>query len=156
VANNRRDQIRMTDEERAEFLGGRRTMQVATHGADGTIHLVAMWYGFDGELPAFETFARSQKVLNLRRNPNLTVLVEDGDTYETLRGVQIVGRAELIEEGDPRVIDIAESVVTRYIDTSSPEEARAVAEAMANKRAGVIIHADKIVTWDHTKLGGAY
>ncbi|MGL4298939.1 MAG: TIGR03618 family F420-dependent PPOX class oxidoreductase [Candidatus Neomicrothrix subdominans] len=156
MANNRRDQIRMTDEERAEFLGGRRTMQVATHGADGTIHLVAMWYGFDGELPAFETFARSQKVLNLRRNPNLTVLVEDGDTYETLRGVQIVGRAELIEEGDPRVIDIAESVVTRYIDTSSPEEARAVAEAMANKRAGVIIHADKIVTWDHTKLGGAY
>ena len=146
----------MTDEERAEFLGGRRTMQVATHGADGTIHLVAMWYGFDGELPAFETFARSQKVLNLRRNPNLTVLVEDGDTYETLRGVQIVGRAELIEEGDPRVIDIAESVVTRYIDTSSPEEARAVAEAMANKRAGVIIHADKIVTWHHTKLGGAY
>ena len=146
----------MTDEERAEFLGGRRTMQVATHGADGTIHLVAMWYGFDGELPAFETFARSQKVLNLRRNPNLTVLVEDGDTYETLRGVQIVGRAELIEEGDSRVIDIAESVVTRYIDTSSPEEARAVAEAMANKRAGVIIHADKIVTWDHTKLGGAY
>lgn len=124
----------MTDEERAEFLGGRRTMQVATHGADGTIHLVAMWYGFDGERPAFETFARSQKVLNLRRNPNLTVLVEDGDTYETLRGVQIVGRAELIEEGDPRVIDIAESVVTRYIDTSSPEEARAVAEAMANKR----------------------
>lgn len=156
MANNRRDQIRMTDEERAEFLGGRRTMQVATHGADGTIHLVAMWYGFDGELPAFETFARSQKVLNLRRNPNLTVLVEDGDTYETLRGVQIVGRAELIEEGDPRVIDIAESVVTRYIDTSSPEEARAVAEAMANKRAGVIIHAEKIVTWDHTKLGGAY
>ena len=156
MANNRRDQIRMTDEERAEFLGGRRTMQVATHGADGTIHLVAMWYGFDGELPAFETFARSQKVLNLRRNPNLTVLVEDGDTYETLRGVQIVGRAELIDEGDPRVIDIAESVVTRYIDTSSPEEARAVAEAMANKRAGVIIHADKIVTWDHTKLGGAY
>ncbi|MBK9295975.1 MAG: TIGR03618 family F420-dependent PPOX class oxidoreductase [Candidatus Microthrix sp.] len=156
MANNRRDQIRMTDEERAEFLGGRRTMQVATHGADGTIHLVAMWYGFDGERPAFETFARSQKVLNLRRNPNLTVLVEDGDTYETLRGVQIVGRAELIEEGDPRVIDIAESVVTRYIDTSSPEEGRAVAEAMANKRAGVIIHADKIVTWDHTKLGGAY
>ncbi len=46
--------------------------------------------------------------------------------------------------------------MTRYIDTSSPEEARAVAEAMANKRAGVIIHADKIVTWDHTKLGGAY
>ena len=156
MANNRRDQIRMTDEERAEFLGGRRTMQVATHGADGTIHLVAMWYGFDGERPAFETFASSQKVLNLRRNPNLTVLVEDGDTYETLRGVQIVGRAELIEEGDPRVIDIAESVVTRYIDTSSPEEGRAVAEAMANKRAGVIIHADKIVTWDHTKLGGAY
>ena len=156
MAKNRRDQIRMSDEDRDAFLAGRRTMQVATHGADGTIHLVAMWYGFDDDRPAFETFARSQKVLNLRRNPNVTVLVEDGDSYETLRGVQIVGRAELIEEGDPRVIDIAESVVNRYIDTSGPEEARAVAEAMANKRAGVVIHADKIVTWDHNKLGGAY
>lgn len=156
MAKNRRDQIRMTDDERDKFLAGRRTMQVATHGAAGAIHLVAMWYGFEGDLPAFETFARSQKVVNLRRDPNLTVLVEDGDTYETLRGVQIVGRAELIEEGDPRVIDIAESVVNRYIGASSSEEARAIAEAMANKRVGVIVHADKIVTWDHTKLGGAY
>ncbi|MCB1029576.1 MAG: PPOX class F420-dependent oxidoreductase [Microthrixaceae bacterium] len=146
----------MTDEERAEFLGGRRTMQMATHGRDDTIHLVAMWYGFEGGNPAFETFARSQKVANLRRNPNITVLVEDGDTYETLRGVQIVGRAEVIEEGDPRVIDIAESVVGRYLDTSGPDETRAVAEAMANKRVGVVVHPEKTVTWDHNKLGGAY
>lgn len=156
MAKNRRDQIRMTDEEQAEFLGERRTMQLATHGLNGTIHLVAMWYGFEDGRPAIETFARSQKIVNLRRNPNLTVLVEDGDTYETLRGVQIVGRAELIEEGDPRVVDIAESVVNRYIETSNADEARSVAEAMANKRAGVVLHADKTVTWDHRKLAGAY
>ena len=156
MASNRRDQIRMSDDEQAEFLGGRRSMQVATHGKDGAIHLVAMWYGFEEGRPAFETFARSQKVANLRRDANITVLVEDGDSYETLRGVQIVGRAELIEEGDPRVIDIAESVVGRYIETSSAQERRAVAEAMSNKRAAVVVHADKVVTWDHHKLGGAY
>ncbi|MEZ5383029.1 MAG: TIGR03618 family F420-dependent PPOX class oxidoreductase [Microthrixaceae bacterium] len=156
MASNRRDQIRMTDDEQAEFLGGRRTLQVATHGPNGTIHLVAMWYGFVGDEIAFETFARSQKVANLRRNPNITVLAEDGDSYETLRGVQIVGQAELVEEGDPRVVDIAESVVNRYIETSSADEARAVAETMARKRAAVIVHADKTVTWDHHKLAGAY
>ena len=156
MAGNRRDQIRMTDDERAEFLGGRRTLQVATHASNGTIHLVAMWYGFVGDEIAFETFARSQKVANLRRNPNITVLVEDGERYETLRGAQMVGRAELIEEGDPRVVDIAESVVKRYIETSSAEEARAVAESMANKRAAVIVHVDRTVTWDHRKLGRTY
>ena len=62
----------------------------------------------------------------------------------------------MIEEGDPRVIDIAESVVGRYLDTSGPDETRAVAEAMANKRVGVVVHPEKTVTWDHNKLGGAY
>lgn len=156
MAKNRRDQIKMSDDEQAEYLGGRRNLQVATHGKDGTIHLVAMWYGFEDGKLAFETFARSQKVANLRRDQNITVLVEDGESYETLRGVQIVGTAELIEEGDPRVIDIAESVVGRYIETSSDEERRAVAEAMSNKRAAVVIHPNKVISWDHTKLGGAY
>src|SRR3954452_18830607 len=95
---SRRDLIRMTDDEVEEFLSGRHVMNIATFGPDGNIHLVAMWYGFIGPNPAFETFAKSQKVLNLRRDPRITVLIEDGEQYEELRGVEIVGHAVIHED----------------------------------------------------------
>ena len=76
----------MTDDEIAEFLRGKHTMSLASINADGSIHLVAMWYGFlEGEI-AFETKAKSQKVANLRRNPNITCMVEDGDDLQRARG----------------------------------------------------------------------
>jgi len=75
----------MTPAEVDAFLRERRTMSVATHNHDGSIHLVAMWYGFVDGVPVFETHPKSQKAVNLRRDPRLTCLVEDGDTFETLR-----------------------------------------------------------------------
>lgn len=151
---SRRDQIRMTDEEIHEFLQGRHTLNVATYNHDGTIHLVAMWYGFvDGDI-VFETFAKSQKVQNLRRDPRITVLVEDGDEYGELRGVEMVGTAEIIEDWD-EILDVARSVLRRYHDLK-PEEIDAAAEMMANKRVGVRIRGERTVSWDHRKLAGGY
>ena len=144
----------MSDDEIDEFLHGRRTMNVATFNHDSTIHLIAMWYGFYEGKPAFETFAKSQKVLNLQRDPRITILVEDGDQYEELRGVEIVGKARVLE--DPaEVMEIARDVVRRYIDASE-EDVDAVAAAMANKRFGVVVEPERVVSWDHTKLGGIY
>lgn len=94
----RRNSIVMTPEEIDAFLHERQSMSVATFGPDGGIHLVAMWYGFLGANPAFETYTKSQKVLNVRRDPRVTVLVEDGETYEELRGVEIVGHAVIHED----------------------------------------------------------
>ncbi len=151
---SRRDQIKMTDEEIDELLQGRHTLNVATFNHDGTIHLVAMWYGFvDGDV-VFETFAKSQKVQNLRRDPRITVLVEDGEQYEELRGVEVVGRAEIIED-EETILDVARSVLRRYHDLK-PEDIDGAAEFMARKRVGVRIRPDRIVSWDHRKLGGGY
>jgi len=151
----RRDLIRMTDDEIDEFLHGRRTMNVATINHDGSIHLVAMWYGFYDGKPAFETFAKSQKVLNVQRDPRITVLVEDGDTYEELRGVEIVGKASVLE--DPAdVMEIARDVVRRYIGVDKPEDVDSIAAAMANKRFGIVIEPERVVSWDHNKLAGIY
>lgn len=151
---SRRDQIRMTDDEIAEFLQGRHTLNVATYNHDGTIHLVAMWYGFvDGDI-VFETFAKSQKVQNLRRDPRITVLVEDGDQYEELRGVEMVGSAEIIEDWDA-ILDVARSVLRRYHDLK-PEDIDGAAEFMAQKRVGVRVRAERVVSWDHRKLAGGY
>src|ERR687898_3123317 len=96
----RRDLIQMSHDEVVEFLGGRHTMDVATINHDGTIHMVAMWYGFIDKSPAFWTFGKSQKIRNLERNPQITALVEAGDTYQELRGGELGGRAELVPDPD--------------------------------------------------------
>ena len=151
----RRDLIRMTDEEIDEFLHGRQTMNVATHGPDGRIHLVAMWYGFVDGKPAFETYAKSQKVKNLLRNPQITVLMEEGEQYEELRGVELVGTATVSD--DPAVVmECARSVVDRYFPVDKPEDADAIAAGLANKRVAVVIDVENVVSWDHGRLAGGY
>src|SRR5688500_12158540 len=107
---SRRDQIRMTDDEAQAFLSGRHTMNVATIGKDGRAHLVAMWYGFfgDGSL-GFWTYGKSQKILNLHRDPRMTCLVETGAEYAELRGVEIVGKGIVLTERD-EVMEIGRSV----------------------------------------------
>ena len=146
----------MTDDEVREFLDGRHVMNIATHGPDGNIHLVAMWYGFtENGNPAFETYAKSQKVINLQRDPRITVLVEDGEQYEELRGVELVGTA--IVHDDPDVlIGVARTVVKRYFDWNTEEELDLIAAGLANKRVAIEIVPEKVVSWDHNKLGGTY
>ncbi|MHB1923724.1 MAG: pyridoxamine 5'-phosphate oxidase family protein, partial [Acidimicrobiales bacterium] len=110
---NQRHLIRMTPEEIDDFLAGRRVASLCSINHDGTIHAVAMWYGFLEGAMAFETKAKSQKVQNLRRNPTITCMVEDGDTYDQLRGVELVGRAEIVDDPE-RLWALGVSVWERY------------------------------------------
>jgi len=151
---SRRELVRMTDDEVDAFLHERQTMSVATFNHDQTIHLVAMWYGFYDGKPAFETFTKSQKILNLRRDGRVSVLVEDGDAYEKLRGVEIVGRGEVVDDKDV-LHTVAASVVERYMGVSGAD-AEVAAATLMNKRSAVVIHPERIVSWDHGKLGGTY
>ncbi|HZR14599.1 MAG TPA: PPOX class F420-dependent oxidoreductase [Acidimicrobiia bacterium] len=147
-----RDVIKMTSEEVDEFLQGRHTMSIATMNHDGTIHLVAMWYGFLEGAIAIETKAKSQKVQNLRRDPRMTVLVEDGETYEELRGVELVGTGEIVDDPD-RMFELGISVFERYQGGKYTEEMRPFVEAMLNKRVVVKLAVERVVSWDHRKLG---
>jgi PPOX class probable F420-dependent enzyme len=147
-----RDLIKMTQKEIDEFLAGWHTMQCATMNHDGTIHLVAMWYGFLEGCPALETKAKSQKVQNLRRNPQITCMVEEGDSYDQLRGVELVGHADVIEDPE-RIFELGISVVERTTGSKYTEEMKPMVEAMINKRVVVKINIDKYVSWDHRKLG---
>jgi PPOX class probable F420-dependent enzyme len=144
----------MTDEEVDQFLDGRHTMNVATIGPAGRIHLVAMWYGFLEGAPAFWTYGKSQKILNLRRDPRITALVEDGEQYEELRGVELVGSGTIVEERD-RIMELGRSVFERYTGPYTDEMAP-VLEATGAKRLVVKIEVESVVSWDHRKLGGRY
>jgi PPOX class probable F420-dependent enzyme len=151
---SRRDLIRMTDEEVEQFLDGRHTMNVATIGPDGRIHLVAMWYGFLEGAPAFWTYGKSQKILNLRRDPRITALVEDGEQYDELRGVELVGTGTIVEDRE-RIMALGRSVFERYTGPYS-EEMGPVLEATGAKRLVVKVEVESVVSWDHRKLGGRY
>lgn len=150
---SRRDQIRMTDDEVEAFLAERHVMNVASLQKDGRPHLVAMWYGFLDGKPAFWTYGRSQKIVNLRRDPRITCLVEDGEAYEELRGVELVGTATLVD--DDRRFDIGRSVMERYTGPLTGD-VQPILELVGAKRVGVVIDVESAVTWDHRKLGGTY
>jgi len=151
---SRRDQIRMSPSEVDEFLAGRHTMNVASFNHDGTIHLVAMWYAvLDGD-PVFWTFAKSQKILNLQRDPRTTLLVEAGEEYGELIGVEIVGTATVITDRD-HIMQIGEAVYARYFGEVT-DEVRPFVELTGAKRFGVRVKADRVVSWDHKKLDGGY
>jgi general stress protein 26 len=152
--SNRRSSITMTPDEVAAYLEEQRVLNVATIGPTGHPHVVAMWYVMLDGAPAFWTFGKSQKVLNLRRDPKITGLVESGETYEQLRGVELVGTARLIEDYEV-VRDIGIRVSTKYSGPPS-DAALPFIEAQARKRIGVVIDVERVVSWDHTKLGGAY
>jgi len=147
---NQREQIKMTDAEVEEFLHGRYTMSVATISKDGQPHLVAMWYGFLDGKPAFWTYGKSQKVLNLQRDNRITCLVEDGKTYDDLRGVSIIGKAKIYEDEETRM-QLAENVYERY-NGAVNDQVRAVLRKMGDKRVVVRIEVEKIISWDHRKI----
>jgi PPOX class probable F420-dependent enzyme len=152
---SRRDQITMSDAEAQAFLEAGRDLQVASINADGTPHLVTMWYVVhDGEV-AFWTYSKSQKIVNLRRDPRLTVLVATGEKYEELKGVSIVGRAELVDDRDD-VLAYGERIYERYWGPIDNDVVRDGIRTMGAKRVVVVVKPETVVSWDHSKLGGAY
>lgn len=151
---SRRNLIRMNDEEIRAFLEEQRTLQVATIDHDGFPHLVAMWYVLVNNEIAFWTYAKSQKALNLRRDPRLTCLVESGVQYEDLRGVQIKGHA-MLSDDLATVQKLGETIFTRYTGPLNDNTLSLVTK-QAPKRVAVFVKPVEIVSWDHSKLGGVY
>ena len=148
---NQRGQIVMSDTEVDEFLLQQRSATIATLGPTGRPHLVAMWYAVHDGAVWIETKAKSQKVVNLRRDPTMSFLVETGQTYDQLRGVALEGTGTIIE--DPDVVwDVCVNVFERY-NAPYTEELKPFVELMAKNRVVVRLDAERTRSWDHRKLG---
>jgi PPOX class probable F420-dependent enzyme len=153
MGTNQRAQITMSPDEVAAFLDRSRTATVASVGPDGMPHLVAMWYGVIGGAVYIETKSKSQKAVNLRRDPRMVFMVEAGHSYDTLRGVSLEGACTIIEEADGEEYwAAAVSVYERYTGPYTPD-ARPVVEFMMRKRIVVKLVPQRIRSWDHRKLG---
>jgi Pyridoxamine 5'-phosphate oxidase len=153
---SKRSQIMMTDAEVQAYLEAERVLNVATIGPTGHPHLVAMWYAMVEGKAVFWTFSKSQKIINLRRDSKMTGLVESGDTYDQLRGVELRGRGLIVDDYD-EVLEIGKAVGVKYNGPSAlGDAALPFLEAQATKRLGVVFEIDHVASWDHTKLGGSY
>ena len=146
-----RAQIVMAEDAVWEFLRQQRSSTVATHGPQGQIHLVGMWYAvLDGQI-WIETKAKAQKVVNLRRDPRMSFLVEAGHTYDQLRGVAIEGEGVVIEDEDV-VWDVCVNIFERY-NGEYTDEMKPFVEFMAKNRVAVRLDVERVRSWDHRKLG---
>jgi PPOX class probable F420-dependent enzyme len=156
---SRRDQIRMTEDEVREYLAGQKVINVASIGPNGRPHLAPLWYFPHEDGVATSTYGTSQKAKNLRRLPEATVLVEDGDSYEKLRGVSFEADVEIVEDLD-EVTRIGTALLQRYAGAKPGDPATAELQAFiagqAAKRVGLVFRPTKVVSWDHSKLGGMY
>jgi len=154
---SRRDQIKLSAEEQLQLLESERVAVVSSNGPRGWPHSMPLWYVVrDGEIWIW-TYAKSQKVKNLERDPRATILVETGVEYGELRGVQIEAEAELIRDPD-RIVEYAKEMTVRYSDGIDKVEGDAVAalEAQAPKRVAIRFAPVRVASWDHRKLGGTY
>jgi PPOX class probable F420-dependent enzyme len=151
-----RDEVRMSGDEIDAFLRANRKVQVATVGKDGAPHLTTLFHIVleDGRL-GFWTYASSQKVRNLERDPRITCLVEDGEDYFELRGVSIRGTAELLREYDD-VLALGTDVAVRMLGVGSADAlgdmGNDVVRAQARKRVGVLVTPERVASWDHRKM----
>jgi PPOX class probable F420-dependent enzyme len=149
----------MTGEEIRAFLAANMKVQVASIGRDGMPHLTTLFYVMlDGRI-SFWTYARSQKVKNLERDPRVSALVETGTDYAELRGVSVQGKAEVVRDPD-EIRRIGTAVVHAMSGGADLGDlGRDIVEHQVKKRVGIVITPDKVASWDHSKMnalpGGA-
>jgi len=146
----RRRQIALSEAEQAEFLAANRKAALATLDKDGFPHLVAMTYGVKDGVYYMTSYAKAQKVVNVRRDPKVGLMIEAGASYGELKGVMVRGLCEVIE-GEDAVRD-----AWAIISGASATPRRRETNDSAGKRVVLKVTPTRTVTWDHSKLGGRY
>jgi PPOX class probable F420-dependent enzyme len=145
-----RDRVAMTPAEVTGFIEANRKLQLATINRDGTPHLVTMYYVMmDGQI-TFWTYRSSQKARNMGRDPRIACLVETGNEYFDLRGVQVQGVVQITE--DPaEVLAIGRRIaaVTLNLHEGLADD---YVEHTAPKRLGFLVEPTRVISWDHSKL----
>jgi PPOX class probable F420-dependent enzyme len=150
---NVRDKIRLGDDEMREFIERSKTVIMATNNHDGYPHLVPMWYSMLDGLVHMHTYKTSQKVRNIERDPRGSILVEDGEDYDKLRGVFIRGRFEIIDDQE-LCYRIAVASARKYQGLDE-ETAGAALRYYVSKRVAMVFHPEKTSSWDHAKIAAS-
>lgn len=151
---SRRSTVALTPEEQSKYLEAAKTVILCTIDGRGYPHAVAMWFTVENGAVLMTTYGKSQKAVNIRRNPKVALLVESGEVYDALKGLMIRGRGEVINDPDACV-----GVLTQVHRKMGGAMQPGIEEAMrvqAQKRVLLRITPEHVSSWDHSKLGGVY
>jgi len=147
---NQRSRIALSKDEIESYIGASKTLILGTLNHDGWPHLVPMWFSVLSGRIHMHTYRSSQKVKNLERDPRGSVLVEDGESYDTLRGVFMRGRFEVIDDTDLCYrIGVANAV--KYTGADEEQVSEFVRQQV-RKRVALVFHPAKTSSWDHRKI----
>lgn len=132
-------------EELAPFLSLPLIARLGTMNQDGTIHLTPIYFHYDAGEIILGTQVASRRVRNIKRNPKVTLLVDD--PTPPYKAALIYGTAALDYD------DVVQKRITIFEKYTSPEQARANAEGLCKKWPSVIIRIkpDQIVSFDYSK-----
>ena len=148
----KRRSIKFTPEEQEAFLAKNQKAALATLDQQGFPHVVAMNYVYKDGAFYMTSYGRAQKVVNIRRNPKVGLMVESGRVYNELQGVLVRGHCEIIEDSSQVQMTWRKMGEVQAGKSGVPREA----SASMTKRVVMKIVPEKITSWDHTKLGGKY
>ena len=148
----KRRSIKFTPEEQEAFLARNQKCALATLDKDGFPHVVAMNYYYTDGIFYMTSYGKAQKVINVRRNPKVSLMVETGKVYNELQGVLIRGNCEIIEDASQVKVSFRRMGEVQGGRSGVPGEA----SASMPKRVVLKIVPAKITSWDHSKLGGKY
>ncbi len=150
----------MTPDEVRRFIDSKKTITIVSNGVGGFPHPMPMWFARDpDDSIRMATYRTSQKIKNIQRDPRVSLLCETGVDYAELKGVVIYGHAELIDDFTLAVDTLLRAGGRGEGLPKDPAAARQIQEAMrknAEKRYVIRVKPERIVSWDHAKLGGAY
>ena len=149
---DRRRQIQLTPDEQTAFLREHRKAALATIDKDGFPHIVAMNFYVEDGVFYMTSYGKAQKIVNILRNPRVALMMESGNAYAELRGVMVRGHCEIIEGADAVRAIFAAMAEARG---AAPARPRGSGDS-APKRVVLKVIPEKITSWDHSKLGGAY
>lgn len=155
---NSRARLALTAEEAHTYLRDSKTLILCSTGPDGLPDPVPMWFVVDDAdgnhepgIVLMTTYGKSQKVVNLRRDPRAVGLIEDGTAYNELRGLQLTGSIEVVDD-DADVLDTLVRVGAKYSGAEDTPQVRESLAGQAAKRVLLRLRPEKVVSWDHRKM----
>jgi nitroimidazol reductase NimA-like FMN-containing flavoprotein (pyridoxamine 5'-phosphate oxidase superfamily) len=155
--SSRRPEIRMTEDESFSFLSEQRFGVLGTLGRSGVPHMVNVGYLITHRRVLFTSFAAAQKIKNLERTGQASLLVEVTWPYREIRGVLLSGPATIVRDTD-QVIEVTNQMKREHARLGAADEDMPKIDIAkhAPRRVAVYLDAERIASWDHRRLGNVY
>jgi PPOX class probable F420-dependent enzyme len=141
----RKERDVLKDELVGALLRARLIANLATVDPDGSAHVVGMWFLWEGGRLLLPTNRRTRKAKNVARDARVTVMIDDSRGGLDLRGVTLVGRAELL--GGPEALELNRRIHLKYL-TERGRDLEPVDRYLSTDDVTICLTPVRVSSWD--------